>query len=136
MSVLKWRKPRTTYGTDDFAATLAEREAALGITQTVPATTQAVPAAVLPDASPADAPAEPGAASSWPGRREGYDAWGNELLSGDEDGAHVIRSQWDGRIVRVCAEYRTGKHNVWWAFDETEMRPVCSVCWPQWAKGR
>lgn len=130
MTVLNWRKRPNTYGTDDFAATLVEREAALGITQNYTRVIQAHPGDGVTDAEPA----EPGAASRLPGRREGYDDWDNELLSGDEGGAHVIRSQWDGRVIRVCAEYRTGKHNVWWQFDEYEMRPVCSVCFG-WQKG-
>lgn len=64
------------------------------------------------------------------------DDFGNEVVSGDPHaGPHIIRSQWDGRLIRVCAEYRTGRHNAWWAFDEGEMRPICSMCWPQWANG-
>lgn len=60
------------------------------------------------------------------------DRWGNEVISGDanEDGSpYIIRSLWDGRLIRVCGEYRSGKHNIWWTFDEAEMRPVCSLCW-------
>lgn len=119
-----------TYGTDDFASRLAAREAALGLAGIVQEVTQVYPTAVLPDSEPADAgtpPPLPGDADV-PGdvRR---DVWGNAIISGDERGPHIIRSLWDGRLIRVCEEYRTGKHNVWWQFDEDEMRPVCSLCY-------
>jgi len=63
------------------------------------------------------------------------DTFGNEIVSGAEDGPHTIRSLWDGRLIRVCAEYRTGRHNSWWTFDEDEMRPVCQKCFG-WGTGK
>jgi hypothetical protein len=78
-----------------------------------------------PDSAPAETPADGGTASPLPGR----DAFGNVIISGDPaKGAYTMRSQWSGRLVQVCAEWRTGKHNIWWQFDEREMRPVCSLC--------
>lgn len=94
----------------------------------------------FPDSTPSDTgdtrplPGDaPGSRADGESRRE--DQWGNVMLSGSEDGPHIIRSLWDGRTIRVCGEYRTGRHNAWWCFDEAEMRPVCSKCYPM-AQGR
>ncbi len=131
MLTTRRRKPAASYGTDDFTARLAAREAALGIAPIIQELHKPI---TQPNSAPADdTPADAGTASPLPGRDGRRDAFGNVIISGDERGPHVIRSRWNGRLVQVCAEWRTGKHTVWWQFDEREMRPVCSLCfgWQQ-----
>ncbi len=136
-------RPAITYGTADFTTRLAAREAALGlagIPQITQDVTQAYPATVIPDSAPADTPADDEMASPLPGRegrRVGRrDAFGNVIISGDPaTGAYTMVSRWNGRLVQVCAEWRTGKHTMWWQFDEAQMRPVCSRCFGWQGKG-
>ncbi len=124
------RKPAASYGTADFTARLVAREAALGI---APITQELHKSIAQPDSASADTPADGRKASPLPGR-DGHrdvsrDAFGNVIISGDPaTGAYTMRSQWSGRLVQVCAEWRTGKHTIWWQFDEAQMRPVCQRC--------
>lgn len=127
MTIAQRRRQQTAaiYGTRDFTARLAAREAALGLAADAQAERQAGRQAdVAPDAPE---PPEPPAAAPDDGVRR--DTWGNVVLAGDpDDGPYIIRSQWDGRLIPVCAEFQSGKHLVWWVFDEELMRPVCSFC--------
>lgn len=60
------------------------------------------------------------------------DPWDNLILAVGSMRQYVCRSQWDGRAIRVCGEMVSGKHVIWWTFDEAQMRPVCELCFPQW----
>lgn len=143
MTLAQRRRPQPSarYGSVTFAETLAAREAALGLTAAPVVQDVAQASNASDDTVAGSSAAEPGDARPLPGdvsvdaqgvRR---DMWGNVLVSGDEQGPHTIRSLWDGRVIRVCGEYRTGRHNSWWCFDEDSMRPVCQKCWPM-AQGR
>ncbi len=129
-------RPAITYGTADFTTRLAAREAALGIAPIIQELHKSI---AQPDSASAATPADGRKASPLPGRDgrrdASRDAFGNVIISGDPaTGAYTMRSQWNGRLVQVCAEWRTGKHTIWWQFDEREMRPVCSLCFG-WQKG-
>ena len=61
--------------------------------------------------------------------------WGNALLAPRGwYGQYRINGRdlftGEQRVILVCGEMRSGKHNAWWIFDEGAMRPVCSRCWP------
>lgn len=106
----------------DFAAWLAKREAALGIT-TKPQAPQAADVTVT--TTPAAQP---------PRDETLLDRWGNQIIGGaagvGSSGQYRILAARDGRTLRVCGEAASEKHLLLWEYDEGERRCVCKLCWP------
>ena len=139
----------TTYGTDDFAAHLAAREAALGlagITQTTQELHKPIP---QPGSTPGDA-SDPDAAPHEPNMGDmgvKRDDWGNAITSAPRlDGAYAFTSRtWEpcGRTVYVCGSPAAHVAAGHWTLDgrmSAGQGYVCVRCWPQvarqWGIGR
>ena len=115
------RKPAASYGTDDFAARLAAREAALGI---VPAPHELhqpiVPAASTPDAE---------TASSLP------ESWEGVVVTSARGwfGQHTIRHWLGNRTVYVCGDPAGHVAAGYWRrdrrMDGNGQGYVCFRCW-------
>lgn len=109
MTMLRHKRPTASYGTADFTARLAAREAALGLADT---------AGRAPDVPmvPAD--------------EAQRDRWGNILTSPlGWYGQYTFISQWgDGRTVYVCGQPE--QHVRHWRFDGRRAGQgyICQVC--------
>lgn len=132
MSVSR-RQQGQPYDTIGFTAALAAREAALGITQT---TQELYKPMAQPDGvTPAEQPAEPGAASPLPGSEQ-VDGWGNAITSPRGwYGQYTIISQWTGKTVYVCGDidkkHEQRTHWRQWKRDGRRERGqgwICPVC--------
>ena len=140
-------RPLTTpYGTDTFAAHLAAREAALGITQTTQDITQANSAIGLCDGD-ADTPDAAPPSGDMGVQAVRCDAWGNVVTSAPRlDSAYTfVCRTWEpgGRVVYVCGSPAAHVAAGHWTLDgrmSAGQGYVCGRCWPQvarqWGIGR
>ena len=129
-------RPLTTpYGTDTFAAHLAAREAALGITQTTQDITQANSAIGLCDGD-ADTPDAAPPSGDMGVQAVRCDAWGNAITSAPRlDSAYTFTSRtWEsgGRMVYVCGSPAAHVAGGYWRLDRRMERGqgmICAKCW-------
>ncbi len=127
MTVLRFRKPRTTYGSDDFTTMLAEREAALGLAVAdVAETTPDAPIAPAMTA-PATAPATASAPADY-----GRDRFGNRITSARGwYGQYTVECQRTGRTVYVCGAPEQHIRQGCWRLDSRwwdGQGYICSTC--------
>lgn len=129
MTLLTYRRRQTQqaalFGTDDFAATLAAREAKLGLNTTATAKTRA-PAPVLDDPSP-----EEEAPTVDDGVRR--DPWGNVITSKVGWFGQYAIKHWNGnRTVYVCGDPAEHVQHAYWRLDgrmERGQGYICTRCW-------
>ena len=123
------------YGTDDFAAHLAAREAALGLAG-IAQTTQGVHKPIPQPGSASGSATDPDASPPMGDMGVKRDAWGNVVTSAPRlDGAYTFTSRtWElgGRTVYVCGSPAAHVAAGHWRLDRRMERGqgyICAMCW-------
>ena len=129
--ITQHRTPATAYGSPTFAAHLAAREAALGITQTTQELHKRI---AQPGSTPGDA-SDPDASPPMGDMGVRCDRWGNAITSAPRlDGAYTFTSRtWEpgGRTVYVCGSPAAHVAGGYWRLDrrmEHGQGMICCHC--------